>query len=421
MALMRAECRRSRAVDVHLVRRPRTSSQSTRGFDDIDDVSPQSRQSSPSTGATPSGSVNSSGLASKPLDHSVPWFEFECKRLASGSRLARSASTYSNPSACAIRRCPYGFTLVELLVVIAIIGILVALLLPAIQAARESARRTSCSNNLKQQGLALQEYVSAKRTSPPGEQQFCYKSRSLWGWSAFILPYLEESPLYDLFVLPNQPTHIPNAGPPDPVTGAFKGPAQTILPVFLCPSTAHLDVSRGEDFRINDYNHNNKWDPGEGLGATDYGGISGPDDTVINPLTTKLYGKDRGVLLNFAPLKNLPGVHCAVIVVPRQITDGLSKTMAVAELTGRGFHVAKGWLRGTWADGDNVFSLVSPINTPDPWTNDQTIFSDHPGGAQVLMCDGSVQFMLDSLDLNLMYALATKADGETIPVSLTGN
>ena len=310
--------------------------------------------------------------------------------------------------------------MVELLVVIAIIGVLVALLLPAIQAARESARRTSCSNNLKQQGLALQEYVSAKRTFPPGEQQFCYKCDS-WAWSAFILPYLEESPLYDLFLLPNQPTHVPNAGPPDPVTGAFKGPTQTILPVFLCPSTAHLDVSRGEDFRINDYNHNNKWDPGEGMGVTDYGGISGPDDTVNNPLTNKLYGKDRGVLLNFAPLKNTPGVHCAAIVSPRQITDGLSKTMAVAELSGRGFHVAKGWLRGTWADGDNVFSLVSPINTPDPWTNDQTIFSDHPGGAHVLMCDGSVQFMFESLDRNLMYALATKADGETIPASLTGN
>jgi prepilin-type processing-associated H-X9-DG protein len=172
---------------------------------------------------------------------------------------------------------------------------------------------------------------------------------------------------------------------------------------------------------MGDYNNNGRPDPGEGLAVTDYGGISGPDDTVPNPLTTLPYGKDRGVLLNFAPLKNTPGVHCAVIVNPRMITDGLSKTMCVAELTGRGYDVHKSWLRGTWSDGDNVFSLVGPINAPDPWTLDQTIFSDHPSGAQVLMCDGSVQFLLETTDPFVLYALASKADGETIPSGVAGN
>jgi prepilin-type N-terminal cleavage/methylation domain-containing protein/prepilin-type processing-associated H-X9-DG protein len=318
-----------------------------------------------------------------------------------------------------------GFTLVELLVVIAIIGVLVAILLPAIQAARESARRTTCSNNLKQLGLGLQNHLAAFKKFPPGEQQGCYKCDP-WGWASTILPYIEEKNLYKTLQLQNAPTHIPNTRPPNPATGAWDamfpmGPAQTILPMFLCPSTARIDVSRGEDFRINDVNKNHHWDAGEMMAVTDFGGISGPDDTMINPITTLPYGKDRGVLLNIQPFKTLPGIHTATMVGPQMITDGLSRTLIVAELTGRGYDTVKSEFRGTWANGDNVFSLVHPVNSPNPWATGQTIFSDHPGGAQILLCDGSVHFMSDDTDLNLLFALASKADGETINEDLLSN
>ena len=157
------------------------------------------------------------------------------------------------------------------------------------------------------------------------------------------------------------------------------------------------------------------------MAVTDYGGVSGPDDTVINPLTTLPYGHDRGVLLNIQPLKNLPGIHIATMVGPQMITDGLSRTMIIAELTGRGYDTVKAEFRGTWADGENVFSLIHPINFPNPWATGQTIFSDHPGGAQVLMCDGSVHFMAEGLDLNVMFALASKADGEAIAETVLSN
>src|ERR1700690_2600928 len=90
-----------------------------------------------------------------------------------------------------------GFTLVELLVVIAIIGVLVALLLPAIQSARESARRTTCANNLKQVGLALNEHASVKKAYPPGQKVTCTKCDP-WAWSAMILPYMEQAEIFGL-------------------------------------------------------------------------------------------------------------------------------------------------------------------------------------------------------------------------------
>ena len=219
---------------------------------------------------------------------------------------------------------------------------------------------------------------------------------------------MEGSNVYDRIVFPNQPGFAPNANP------TLTGVTQQVLPEYLCPSTTTMDVARGTDFRINDYNQNGKWDTGEGMAVTDYGGMSGPDDTVINPRTGIVYGHDRGVLLNIQPFKFLPGVHTAKTVSPRMITDGTAKTIIVAEFTGRGYHVAKKELRGTWADGQNVFSVALPINAPDPYVLDQAIFSDHPGGAQVLMCDASVHFLAENTDPNTLFALASKADEDQV-------
>jgi len=233
---------------------------------------------------------------------------------------------------------------------------------------------------------------------------------------------MEESNIYDSLTLKNPPSHVPNTwDPADPTK--FPGPTQLIIPTYLCPSTATLDVSRSEEFRIQT---DSKWvqagvKRGKGMGATDYGGIAGPGSNMIDPLTTLPYGIDHGVLLNYNNQKTLPGLHCSKIISPRMITDGLSKTMCVAELTGRGYHIAKDELRGTWSDGDNVFVIETQINAPNPYAVDNTIFSDHPNGAQILLCDGSVQFLMDNLDVNILCALATKADGETIPAGILGN
>ena len=115
----------------------------------------------------------------------------------------------------------------------------------------------------------------------------------------------------------------------------------------------------------------------------DFGGIQGPSKSVISASTTIQYGQNRGVLLNIPEAdKNLPGVHAAPKISVKQITDGLSKTMLVAELTGRAYNISKSELAGVWADGNNVFAIQGQINldpVTEAWVHDE-IFSDHPGG-----------------------------------------
>lgn len=360
----------------------------------------------------------------------MAWTCFKSRRSSSRSAdiqsLFASGSAITPRSEVSPRDCRAAFTLVELLVVIAIIGILVALLLPAIQAAREASRRTACQNNLKQIGLALQNHLSAKKKFPIGVQQACYKCDNPWGWSAFILPYMEESSIFDQLILPNQPTHISNA------LASGNGPTQKLITAYLCPSTSRYHWSRDETNHINDINHNGRWDPGEGLAASDYGGIQGPSQSVINPDTQLAYGYNLGVLLNIGDQVNDPGIHVARAIGPQQITDGLSKTMIVAEIDGRGYNDSKSppQFRGVWADGHNVFAVKEPINLdqtedvngvaiPKQWTSDE-IYSQHPGGANVLFCDGSVHFLPDSLDVSILCALTTRAGGELIPSDQLG-
>ncbi len=322
-----------------------------------------------------------------------------------------------------------GFTLVELLVVIAIIGLLVALLLPAVQAARESSRRTSCANNLKEIGLALNGYVLVKGTFPPGVEQKCYRCDA-WNWCALILDYMEESNLASQLVFLQQPTAPPNNQPDG------TGPTNQIVPIFLCPSTGRLAPYRLDDGHLGDFIKNNHWDLGEGMACTDYCGIDGPNDNILNRyrLTAsgnafQTYGKGHGVLLNITAQKNDPGIHVAKTVSPRRITDGLSYTMVVAELTGRGWNQRDLVARGAWAggyaspNGSNTCAIKYQINLPEPpsspneptaWHYDE-IFSDHPGGAHALMCDGSVHFLEETMELPLLMALASRDGDEPVP------
>ncbi len=157
-----------------------------------------------------------------------------------------------------------GFTLVELLVVIAIIGILVALLLPAVQAAREAARRKSCSNNLKQIGLALHNYHDTYKTFPPdaiwfGTQGSTLNSPRHYTWIALLLPYVEQTPLHDAidFKLPGYNQQIPGLG-----AGATTAALQSVvLDSFICPSDpTYTGVDQTHNFGYTSYAGNAGWD-----------------------------------------------------------------------------------------------------------------------------------------------------------------
>ena len=203
-------------------------------------------------------------------------------------------------------RC--AFTLVELLVVIAIIGVLVALLLPAVQMAREAARRTQCGNNLKQIGLGLANHHTAQGSYPAGitdRRPFGSTAERQLSWNIFLLPYIEQTNVYDRFDL----------------TKAYDAPeneeaAGTVVEVFLCPTTS----TRADD---------RQRDKTDGLGATDYGGMFGAQ--TVGPPGNGIMIFDRTVSV-------------------AEIRDGTSNTIIVAEDSGRGKA-----MDGQWANGENIF------------------------------------------------------------------
>ncbi|QDT01116.1 DUF1559 domain-containing protein [Adhaeretor mobilis] len=271
-----------------------------------------------------------------------------------------------------------GFTLVELLVTIAIIGVLVGLLLPAVQAARESSRRTQCQNHLKQLALGLASYESSHEVFPAG----CLGCRKIDGqpngkqmnsWSAQLLGQLEQVALADAY------EHaVPSYRSPNRELGA------TLLPMFLCPSTTS-DVL---------HNPNGLW---RGQAFTDYGGIYG----VEGP------GRDA----DFGHLQTLADPYLGVLLfeVPVsavEITDGLSQTVVLAERSKRRVTSAE------WTNGRNLFAHEgsTPINMESGLGHD--IGSPHPGGALVAFCDGHVEFLANSTEQNALNSLLTKAGGE---------
>ena len=317
------------------------------------------------------------------------------------------------------RRTPHGFTLVELLVVIAIIATLIGLLLPAVQSARESARRTKCSGNLRQLGLAIHNHESAKRRFPPGAQgrdpltgeypTSIAKPRH--PFVAHILPYIEEGGIYSIYEL-NQGFNMP----------ANRPAASQKLSFRQCPSD---EAQQPWTPQVGDY----KGNYGVNWGRWNYIDQGGPASNPAPLNVTHQRGK--------SPFYMEYGAKMG------QITDGTSKTLAMMEMLQPPQNHSSQTTdrRGrVWNDDSGCYQISTRLTpnsrSPDygsciddpakgwPCTRDATASnatqwfmasrSGHPGGVHAVFCDGSVSLVVDSIDLAVWAAASGQGDGEAV-------
>jgi prepilin-type N-terminal cleavage/methylation domain-containing protein/prepilin-type processing-associated H-X9-DG protein len=297
-----------------------------------------------------------------------------------------------------------GFTLVELLVVIAIIGLLVALLLPAVQAAREAARRSNCMNNLKQHSLALHMYHDAQGSLPllyNGDRNpFAGSLLGLTShsWRTVILPHMEEQSVYDRINFTEYATHEIN-----------QSAITTAIDVFNCPSTprsslvAHgLWIGRG------------KLDEKYSAAVTDYSSTEGViEGSVCVPGGWGEMVDNQATKVTFADISD--GLSHTLLVVERA---GLPDLYADAAFTPHEPPRFRTWGNvGLWAISAEF--LMNHI-TPDyshplvNYDNFKGLYSFHPGGIHVALADGSVRFLRDSIENRTLIALVTRDGGEIV-------
>jgi prepilin-type N-terminal cleavage/methylation domain-containing protein/prepilin-type processing-associated H-X9-DG protein len=294
----------------------------------------------------------------------------------------------------------HGFTLVELLVVIAIIAILIGLLVPAVQKVREAASRMKCANNLKQAGLALHQFHDANRAFPPGEvagpfPQLGVLTTAAHGSWTFLLPYLEQQPLFDMYRKDLDFFHPAN----QPAVNHH-------LKILQCPSAK---PDRVHEFRVVTQTGT--------AACIDYAPIREVDRTLV----------DLGLIDRAADYRGAMSRNCMTRLT--DITDGTSETILVAEGAGR----PEGWrvgrlvtgayiAGGPWAGDQNRLVLMGATQDggtrPGPCaincTNDHEIYSFHPGGANAVFADGHVQFLRESISIRVLARLATPAGGEAV-------
>ncbi len=311
-----------------------------------------------------------------------------------------------------------GFTLVELLVVIAVIGILVALLLPAVQAAREAARRTECANNLKQMGLALQNYHSVRMCLPPGVMGVSGRfSAPRTTWTIHLYPYLEQQNLYDRFNFEASPGGG-GAVWTNPVNTTGVN-SVTPLPVkaFLCPSDTGAKFHYHPDIVAN-YARGNY---AAFFGNLDYGAATPPFSSAHLPAAFQM---NKSIRLD-------------------DMLDGTSNTMVIGEIL-RGIDHERDYRGVHWYDHtatSQVYTKFAPntrspdvlypfwcpsnLNLPrlglpcspgatDGSDNTAACRSRHQNGVQVAFGDGSAHFVRSNVDLVVWQAYGSIAGGETV-------
>ncbi|WP_231603717.1 DUF1559 domain-containing protein [Neorhodopirellula pilleata] len=297
-------------------------------------------------------------------------------------------------------RSRIGFTLIELLVVIAIIGVLVGLLLPAVQAAREAARRMSCSNNIRQIGLAFHNYHSAFEMLPRQQQPVHGHT-----WAVALLPFIEQPGIYERYDFHVDWDAIEN-----------RDIIATNINSYLCPSTPDnqlLDTTGGFDSATTDY--------------APPGSIA--SDLNNSGLITRRYN-NRGLL---------SGTHLDRF---RDVLDGLSNTLFLTECSGRPQYFVLNrlgpqvnddgcsnanvteWLSklGGWANPGNGIPIhgfqADGLNCTGPYvinkTNNNESYSFHTGGLQITLADGSVRFISEHIDAEIYASLVTYQEREVI-------
>ncbi len=300
------------------------------------------------------------------------------------------------------------FTLVELLVVIAIIGILIALLLPAVQKVRESAARTQCQNNLKQLTLAYHEYEGINKAFPPS---YITDQTKPVGWGIYLLTYLEQDQLFKLynfdfpFFLDEPPVGILN-----------QTVANTQLKVFQCPATPDRPDPYSYTFTFPGYPPFT-WQ----ASPSDYS----PVQNVSQPLATFLGSSQSSGQLNGALQPDM-GTRLA------QVTDGTSNTILLAEIAGKNLLWQAGRYTGQplsgffggeggWGDatsgasalyGSSSDGTVFPGSCGINCSNDYGFYSFHTNGANAAFVDGSVRFLNSNIDILTLAALVTAAGGD---------
>lgn len=270
-----------------------------------------------------------------------------------------------------------GLSTIEVLMTVAILGTLLALLLPAIQAARESGRRVACGNNLRQIGLALLHHHEQFGRFPAAEPP----ARRPGGWATAILPLLEEQAVYDRVDL-RAPVDAP----------ANRLAAASVVPTYVCPSARTMAPDRsGATSR--------------GYAVIDYGAMIGAVEPLAGPPVLNQavpYPESHGVF----PAADAGSSGGSPALRLADVTDGVSCTIAVGEDSGRG----RQW-NGVWIDGRSAFDQELPgINL----TPNNELFSDHPRGVHVVLCDGSTHFLRQEIDLTVLVGLANRDDGLTL-------